>query len=172
GDSNNDVQCYAVAFPGRKLGLLVFTNSGNGHSIIPQIIGEALGGNHPAIAWINYEPYNSPARTLLRDLLARGDAALRDYRERKKTTAGAIGEDQMNRVGYALLTKNKVDLAIEVFKLNVEDYPNSWNVYDSLAEAYAVKGEKELAVKNYQKSIELNPQNEGGKEALKKLQGQ
>jgi cytochrome c-type biogenesis protein CcmH/NrfG len=60
--------------------------------------------------------------------------------------------------------------AIEVFKLNVEDYPQSANTWDSLGEAYAVDGNKELAIKNYQRSIDLNPKNTNGIEKLKKLQ--
>jgi len=62
-----------------------------------------------------------------------------------------------------------VDDAITIFKLNVAGYPESFNVYDSLGEAYMEKGEKELAIKYYEKSIELNPDNEGGKEKLKEL---
>jgi tetratricopeptide (TPR) repeat protein len=62
----------------------------------------------------------------------------------------------------------KFSEAIEVFKLNVEVYPQSCNVYDSLAEAYMVNGDKELAVKNYEKSLELNPKNSSAAEKLKK----
>lgn len=65
----------------------------------------------------------------------------------------------------------KLPEAIFYFKLNVEFYPKSWNVYDSLAEAYAATGEKELAVANYKKSLELNPANASAAEALKKLSG-
>jgi len=54
--------------------------------------------------------------------------------------------------------------------LNVADYPQSFNVYDSLGEAYMVNKEKELAIQNYQKSLELNPNNTSGVEALKRLQ--
>jgi CubicO group peptidase (beta-lactamase class C family) len=172
GDSNNDVQCYTVAYPREKMGVMVFTNSGNGHSIIPQIIKEAIGGQQPAIAWLNYEPYNSPSKELFRDILARGDAAVKDYRERSRNHAGIgpLNEREMNRLGYGLLQRKKVREAIEIFKLNVENFPNSSNTYDSLGEAYMVNGDKELAIKNYQKSIELNPQNDNGKEMLKKLQ--
>lgn len=63
----------------------------------------------------------------------------------------------------------KVDMAIEAFKINVSNYAESFNVYDSLAEAYMVKGDKELAIKNYEKSLELNPKNENAKEQLKKI---
>jgi CubicO group peptidase (beta-lactamase class C family) len=173
GDSNNDAQAYVTAYPKQKFALLVFANSGNGHAIIPRILSEAVGGRQPAVSWLNYDQYDSPTRVLVKDLLARGGAAITEYRERRNGKPGtaAISEAMMNRIGYALLQKNLLNEAIEIFKLNVEEYPTSWNVYDSLGEAYAVKGEKELAIKNYQKSIELNPHNTGGIEALKKLQG-
>ncbi len=57
-----------------------------------------------------------------------------------------------------------------IFRLNVEFYPASWNVYDSLGEGLALGGETEEAIKNYRKSLELNPKNSGGAEALKKLE--
>ncbi|HKQ50999.1 MAG TPA: tetratricopeptide repeat protein, partial [Pyrinomonadaceae bacterium] len=172
GDNNNDSQAYVVAYPKRKLALIVFANSGNGHSIIPRIIDEAVGGTQPAISWLHYDLYDSPFRVFARDVLARGQAAINEYSERRKAGAPALPESPMNSFGYALLRNKKVDEAIEILKLNVEAFPSSWNVYDSLGEAYMIKGEKEQAVKNYQKSVELNPKNEGGIEALKKLQTQ
>jgi tetratricopeptide (TPR) repeat protein len=53
--------------------------------------------------------------------------------------------------------------------LNVELYPASWNVYDSLADGYLANGDKELAIANYKKSLEMNPKNTNAAEALKKL---
>lgn len=172
GDSNNDVQAYVVGFPKQKLALMVFTDSGNGHSIIPRIIDAAIGGEQPAVTWLGYDPYDSPFRVFARDILARGEAAIKEYRERRRSGAPPLPEVQMNRLGYALLSKKMLDEAVEIFKLNVEEFPASWNVYDSLGEAYMLKGEREPAIKNYQKSVELNPKNEGGVAALKKLQTQ
>ena len=54
----------------------------------------------------------------------------------------------------------------------MQDYPKFWNAYDSLGEAYLKAGQKELAIQNYQKSVELNPQNQSGVDALKKLRDQ
>ena len=68
------------------------------------------------------------------------------------------------------MQQKKLSEAIALLKLNVEFYPKSWNTYDSLAEAYATNGEKDLAIANYKKSIELNPQNSGAREKLKKLE--
>jgi len=75
----------------------------------------------------------------------------------------------MNALGYEYLFSKKVDEAIAVFKMNVEAFPESWNTYDSLGEAYAAAGEKEPAIRNYEKSVQLNPNSQSGIEALKKL---
>jgi len=80
-----------------------------------------------------------------------------------------FSEQEINTLGYMLLRDDKTAEAIEIFKLNVSEHPGSWNVYDSLGEAYMKQGERELAVGNYQKSLELNPNNENGKAMLKKL---
>ena len=78
-------------------------------------------------------------------------------------------ENSLNSTGYNLLAANRVNDAIEVFQLNVKLNPKSWNTYDSLGEAYALAGNKELAISNYEKSVELNPNNDNGKKALAKL---
>ena len=78
-------------------------------------------------------------------------------------------EDNLNTSGYNLINANRLNDAIEVFRLNVKLFPNSWNPYDSLGEALALAGDKEEAIKNYEKSIELNPNNTNGKTALEKL---
>jgi len=82
-----------------------------------------------------------------------------------------INEGEINTLGYFLLEGGKVSDAIEVFKLNVDAFPESFNVYDSLGEAYLAAGDVENAKINYKKSVELNPNNSSGIEALKKLEG-
>ncbi|HZI60675.1 MAG TPA: serine hydrolase [Pyrinomonadaceae bacterium] len=97
--------------------------------------------------------------------------AIEGYRKIFKETPRnvTVSENRLNVLGYRLLEQKKVPEAIALLKLNVEFYPNSWNVYDSLADAYAANSEKDLAITNYKKSLELNPQNEKGREKLKKL---
>ncbi len=79
-------------------------------------------------------------------------------------------EASFNRIGYYLMNSGKISEAIEVFKLNVELFPGSFNVYDSLGEAYMKSGDNKNAIKNYQKSLELNPENNNAKEMLKVLE--
>jgi tetratricopeptide (TPR) repeat protein len=80
-----------------------------------------------------------------------------------------LSEEEMNTLGYEYLLSKKVKEAIAVFKMNVEAFPESWNVYDSLGEAYAAAGEQDLAISNYEKSLKLNPNSQSGIDALKKL---
>jgi CubicO group peptidase (beta-lactamase class C family) len=172
GDNNGEFHNFVMAYPKEKIGIVIFTNSGNGLSIIPEIASQITGGLHPAFAWMGYEPYDSPAKMLFRDILARGDAAISQYREsrKKRLRAGILNESQVNKLGYWLLGRTRVKEAIEVFKMNVEDFPNSSNAFDSLGEAYMSNGDKELSIKNYQRSLELDPNNANAIEMIKRLQ--
>jgi len=117
-------------------------------------------------------PKKSIAETLARTILEKDVAtAIKQYRDLKAAQPDAydFNERELNMLGYRLLGMKKVKEAIEIFKLNVEAYPQSSNVFDSLGEAYLVNGDKELAIKNYSKSVELNPKNTAAVEALKKL---
>ncbi len=78
-------------------------------------------------------------------------------------------EDNLNATGYRLLNAKKIKDAIEVFKVNVKLFPHSWNVYDSLGEAYADDNNSDAAIKNYEMSLKINPKNDNGKQALEKL---
>ena len=176
GDNNNDTHSFVIASEKQKSGLLIFTDSGNGHSIIPEIVSQVMGGKQPLTAWINYEPYNSQFKSLLRAILSEGiDGPLNRYLDERDRDGRRLNEVQINRLGYALLERRKLAEAIKIFKLNIEDYPNSANTYDSLAETYLGMGEKELAREFYKKALEVNPKypNAGtAVEALKKIEAE
>ena len=88
----------------------------------------------------------------------------------KKSDKYYFDEKEFNALGYRYLYNTDHEKAIGVFKLNVKNYPDSWNAYDSLGEAYAHAGELEKAKKYYTKSLELNPENENGKKMLQKIE--
>lgn len=103
------------------------------------------------------------------------DAALAHYKNLKEKYYGrgayAFTESALNSFGYDLLGSNDTSGAIAVFELNASEYPESGNVWDSLAEGYLAAGNKELAIKYYTKSLELNPRNRNAEEKLKELKG-
>lgn len=78
-------------------------------------------------------------------------------------------EDQLNMYGYSLLWENKIHEAIAIFKLIVSEFPTSANAYDSLGEAYLANGDKKLSLFNYERSLELNPDNFGAEDQIERI---
>jgi len=123
------------------------------------------------------QPFDAPKRSLAETLYptatAEGiEAVLKQYRNLKANQPNAydFGEGELNTLGYQLLGAKRIKDAIEVFKLNVEAHPQAANPYDSLGEAYMMNGDKELAIKNFKRSLELNPQNTNAVEMLKRIE--
>lgn len=161
-----DSKCFVAAFAKPKDAIVFFTNGRNGLSFAQEVLEDAIGGKHPALSHLNYARYNPAARIFLTSVIDKGaQAALGQRKENGKS----LTEADINLIGYKLLELKKVDDAIEVLKQNTIDYPQSANTWDSLAEAYMIKGQKELAIKNYEKSLELDPNNKNAVEQLKKL---
>ncbi len=79
-------------------------------------------------------------------------------------------ERALNQLGYMLLEKGRNSDAIAIFKLNVDEYPKSGNVYSSLAAAYSKDGQKQQAIINYRKFLELDPKNQNAVNKLKELE--
>ena len=80
-----------------------------------------------------------------------------------------LSENLINSMGYMYLRQKKVDMAVAVFKYNVKTFPKSGNVYDSLGEAYAKRGNIEQAIENYRKANQLDPNNRNALILIKKL---
>ena len=137
-----------------------------------------LGRLTESIAKILYnQPYEPPKMSIIslldETISTKGiEAGIAQYRELKAKQAATydFAEGELNTLGYQLLRSGKTKEAIEIFKLNVEAYPQAFNTYDSLAEAYASVNERELAIQNYKKSVELNPKNTNAADAVKRLE--
>lgn len=111
------------------------------------------------------------AMALKKDGKDKASAVLKKMRKMEKSGDSKIyfKETEFNTLGYVFLYNKKVDEAIFVFKNNVEMYPESWNVYDSLGEGLLIAGKYDKAEKYYKKSLKMNPENENGKKMLVKL---
>jgi predicted alpha/beta superfamily hydrolase len=78
-------------------------------------------------------------------------------------------ENLVNQIGYLYLQAGETDKAMAHFALNIKNYPNSSNVYDSMGDAYLAKGEKAKAKEEFQRALRVDPLNAGSKEKLEKL---
>lgn len=93
------------------------------------------------------------------------------YKELKKANFEGLyyGESDLNRLGYSVLSSNPKEAA-KIFSLNVDFYPESSNAYDSLGEAYMELANNKKAIKNYQRSLELDPENNNASEMILKME--
>jgi len=104
---------------------------------------------------------NKNATNLFTKSLILADLNKADEAAEIKTEAFSIAtEAEINTFGYQLINAGKIDEAIEVFKKNTELFPASWNVWDSLAEGYMNKGDKQLAIQYYTKALGMAPDNQ------------
>ena len=132
-----------------------------GYAIVDLLHGRHYDRPLRSIAQALYPIVQSSGR---REAVARYDLWLRE-----RPDDFDFRESELNELGYQLLSEERIDDAILIFERNVMAYPESWNVYDSLGEAYALKGECEKAIEAYERSLHLNPQNGNAKEQLRSL---
>jgi tetratricopeptide (TPR) repeat protein len=102
------------------------------------------------------------------------DGALSTYDELHKNYYGKgvydfDSQEALNVLGYTVLATKDYEGAIRVFKMNADKFPDSGNVWDSLAEAYMKSGDMKQAEAYYEKSLKLEPRNRNAAEMLKKI---
>ena len=119
-----------------------------------------------------YEPLKFPLPQFIFQYLSRN--GINDFEKNgddllKKNGYGIRGPMILNRLGYDLIHEKKLAWAVEVFKWNTRLFPKNPNGYDSLAEAYMLNGQKELAIQNYKKVLEMDPENQNAKKMLDKM---
>jgi CubicO group peptidase (beta-lactamase class C family) len=168
---NGDSKALYVAAPSTGDGMVYFANGYNGLSIARALLEIAMPGDHPLLEGAlmdDYPPYDGPAFAFSSAVYSGGAAdaiaVVRGLQDEGSATP--VSEGTVNNMGYWLLGRERLDEAIALFELNVELYPESWNVYDSLGEAQLEKGLREEALANYRRSLELNPENRGARRVL------
>ncbi len=125
-------------------------------------------------AILNYKPQKS-LREIALELFQANDlksfrAKAIEYKSNPVNIYQSV-EAEINSFGYRLVQLKKMDEAIEMFKLNVELYPESANVYDSLGDAYEQLGNKAEAIKNYEKAVKIDATYPSSVAALRRLKG-
>jgi len=155
----------------KRDGLIVLTNGSDGWNISNQLVAD----------WMEWKTGHrlpiprSIAASILRPLHKGGvAAALAHYRELKARAPKdyIFNPGELNRIGYALLRKGRVEDAIRIWEFNAREYPDDWNVHDSLGDGYATGGPARAqdAIASYRRSLALNPQNTHAREMIDRVQ--
>jgi CubicO group peptidase (beta-lactamase class C family) len=167
GGGINGFSTMIVRFPKEKNLIVILDNTAQNTGRLSETLTKILY-NQP------YEPPKmSIVAVLEKTITDKGvEAGVAQYRDLKAKQSATydFAQGELNTLGYRLMRSGKVREAVEIFKLNVEAYPKEANPYDSLAEAYMNLNQREQAVTNYKKSLELNPKNTNAVEMLKRIE--
>jgi CubicO group peptidase (beta-lactamase class C family) len=162
--------------PANDTALVYFANSSTGLGIAAEVFRLTVGGTHPSVAWMDYEPYNAPSRLarleIYRKLLAFGlDSGMTAYhRLSARWSPNQIPEAVLNSLGYRMLALQRASDAVALLGLNARMYPGSANVYDSLGDGYVAAGDQTRAVAAYKRSLALDPSNRHAAEAIRQIE--
>ncbi len=153
---------FAGFSPLKKMGVVVMTNSDAG---VDEIGFRLLDPNSP-LSEVKEDIIVELKNTL--DKKGPAELAAR-FSTLKASGKYEVDEMSINGLGYHYLQGKKIKEALAIFEINMNEFPSSFNVYDSYAEALMEDGQKELAIRHYKKSLELNPGNSNGVEMLAKM---
>lgn len=126
--------------------------------------GSPMEFNRPKMKEDENIPYESLLEDDFNEALERYRVLQKEYPEDR-----AVNESNLNSQGYNLMNSGKLKLSLAVFRINTLLYPNSSNVYDSYAEACLKNGDKDLAIANYKRSLQLDPKNKNAESKLAEL---
>lgn len=157
-----------ILFPEIGVALIIMSNSDymSMHSLCTTLMDVIIGNEPDHIK-------SSLPQHIARIIVDKGyDAALEEYHSIKEKSMEKyfVNEGGFNSIAYGLLAAKASKEAIQVLKIGILELPKASNLYDSLGEMYLIDGNKELALQNYKKSVELNPNNTNGKKIVEELE--
>jgi len=167
----NGFVCFYMGSMEDGNGIVVMTNGNSG-----KLMGEIVTSIAGLYEFKNYPLESSKESitlTMRKELSKSIDKGIELYKKLKKTNPNDYNfsdEGELNVLGYEYLNNQRIDDAIKIFTLNINEFPNSANVYDSRGEAYFNKKQYVLSKKDYQKVLELEPANPNAKEMLLKIE--
>ncbi len=144
-------------------------------TVLMAAIGAAAGGQADratALLDLVASDDGSPAVVVqaVVDLLGgRRGSAEREVRRLAERAEPARVEADVNAVGYTLLQMQRAPQALAVFELNTRVFPQAYNTWDSLGEAHMVLGNDEEAIRAYERSLQLNPDNANAKAMIARI---
>lgn len=179
GDDTTKIIQHDGGFAGFRAYIERQVNKQNSIIFISNTRHELIGEIREAINNIlNDKPYNIPKTSAANWIVGKArdkgmKQAILDYKflaATKDSNTYYFSERECNSLGYYLLRNNKTDDAIQLFKLNTEQFPLSGNVFDSMGEAYLKAGDKENALASYKKAYALDPGNSNAADIIRKLE--
>lgn len=170
GGGTDGFLCYDIGSLEGGNGIVVMINGSN-NKLIQEIVTSIASLNN----FKNYPKESSKesiSLTIRKELNKSIDKGIELYKKLKRTNPNDYNfsnQSELNMLGYEYMKNDKIDDALKIFSLNISEFPNSANVYDSRGEAYFNKKEYLNSKKDFQKVLELEPTNQNAKDMLSKI---
>lgn len=162
---DSGTQNWFIAYPKYKLGISVITNTS-----YPDInIWQTAMGLVDDLKPFGVKSIGRAIKKMCETDVEKGIAQYYELKKRHFDKYNFSDENELNTLGYQLMAKDKLPAAITIFKLLVAEFPDRFNPYDSLGEAYFNNKQYDLAIKNYKKSLALNPENTNAEDMIEKI---
>lgn len=153
-------------FPEQELTIIFLSNGYRYMPVHNKVINRLAGMVDAAL----HNPESISIDQLTTSLLDANDADPETtFLNWRKTHPNLMVESALNSTGYALAGDGRLAEAVSIFELNAKEYPEGYNVWDSLGEGYELSGDHAKALKYYKRSVEINPENQHGIDKIKEL---
>jgi len=148
---------YAMGNLKSKDAIVYFANNTNGLSITEELIKMTLGTSIYSMEWLGYEPYNTPVKKHLKDIVNNKEKAIQAIKNKNQNDE--LTTVQLNWIGQQLVNRRMYDEAIAIFSLSISKDSASFPAQMGMGEAYLKNKKKFLALKHLKKALVLSPQN-------------
>tara|TARA_R110002073_G_scaffold128999_3_gene275088 strand:+ start:43996 stop:45462 length:1467 start_codon:yes stop_codon:yes gene_type:complete len=158
---------WLIVLPQYKLGFTVFFNTNGDTS--GDLINDIAGSLYRDLA---IYPKKNPSYLIEKEIKKGIQNGIQFYQKLKKEEGTDFYFNNgaaLNKIAYGLMREDKNADAIEIFKYIVSEFPNEYNPYDSLGEGYFMDKQYDLALLNYKRSLELNPENDNAERMIKHI---
>lgn len=165
GFSGGNVSAYRV-FPQNNMTIIMMSNGYNFFPVQYQMVNHIAGMIDKKLV----DNYSLAEESIISEFSKKNNPnAEKNYHSIKAKNPTWDFENLLNSIGYSLLRNSRTDEAIKVFELNAKEHPQSANACDSLGDGYFSSKNYTLSLKNYKKSLELNPENTNAQNMIDKI---
>lgn len=162
---SSGTQNWFIAYPKYKLGISVITNTS-----FPRLnIWKVAMGLVDDLKPFGKKSIQRAISQKCKNNIEAGIGFYYELKEKDFDKYNFSDDNELNTLGYELMGENNLEGALAIFKVLVSEFPDNANAYDSLGEAYFNNKNYEEALKNYEKSLELNLENSNAELMIKKI---
>jgi CubicO group peptidase (beta-lactamase class C family) len=145
---------YAIAYPGRRTGVVYLANSFYGLGVAPAIVARSMGGQALGGVALNYQPYDSPLYRFVWDVQEKGPAAVNELDRLRRENPGLFVRDWVGYFASSFLEAGMMPQALALLEADLRDHPRSGKAAVAVAEACLKTGDRAKARRHFELALD------------------